>query len=67
MKDQALTLVKIALQLFPPLAKLIGKAIQAFTAKTPEEKALVEEVRSILPGHTPLHDLVRDLENEERK
>lgn len=67
MKNQALTLLQIAVQLFPPLAKLVGDALAAFSPSSPEEQVLVEQVRGILPAHTSLHDLVRDLEGKQQK
>lgn len=63
MKEHALSLLKIAALLFPPLARLIDSALSNVADDHPD-RPLVDEVRAILPSTGPIHDAVKTLEDE---
>lgn len=60
MKSKALLLLKIAAELFPPLAAIIGEALSKVAQDHPDRQ-LVDEVREILDKN-PIHDAVKTLE-----
>lgn len=64
-KDAALTLVKVAAAIFPPLADLIGRALDSLMWDEPAEtKALAEEVRAVLPARSETRKALDELDAE---
>lgn len=68
MKELALNAIKIAAGIYPPIAKLLGDAFALYTHSddaTDGERALVDQVRAILPESSRSAEVVIDLSNEE--
>lgn len=62
-REVALSLLKIALAIFPPLAALVTKALEG-TSLSEDERPLADMVREILPVQAPIHQAVADLEKK---
>jgi len=56
--------IQVIIELFPPLAQLLTKALALFEPSTDEEKSLVTTLLQILPSDTSIHQAVRTLEGE---
>lgn len=63
MKDAALTILKVAFAIFPPLADLIGDLIDRLDANDPRQ-ALADEVRSVLPERSETRKALDELEGK---
>jgi len=64
MPKHIVTLLQVIIELFPPLAQLLTKALALFEPSTDEEKSLVTTLLQILPSDTSIHQAVRTLEGE---
>lgn len=60
MKEIALSLIKAAATIFPPLASLISKALDN---ASDEDRALADEVKAILPTESETRKALNDLKN----
>ena len=60
MKDIALSLIKAAATIFPPLATLLGKLLDNAPA---EHRALADEVKAVLPVESETQKALDDLKN----
>lgn len=59
MKDVALSLIKAAVTIFPPLAALLGKLLDNAPA---EHRALADEVKAVLPVESETRKALNDLD-----
>ena len=65
MKDSALTLLRIAAALFPPLAALLERALDELSpVASVEEYRLADEVRSVLPVKSRSREAIEALEKD---
>ncbi len=63
MKDVALSLIKSATTVFPPLADLIGRALDALMFDEPDDvRKLADEVRAVLPARSETRKALDELE-----
>lgn len=61
MKEFALTLLKVATAIFPPLAELIGDLLDRLDPNDPRQP-LADEVRTVLPERSETRKALDELE-----
>lgn len=61
MKEAALTILKVAFAIFPPLAELVGDLIDRLDANDPRQP-LADEVRAVLPERSETRKALDELE-----
>ena len=62
MKDIALSLIKAATTIFPPLAALLGKALDNASS---EDRALADEVKAVLPVESETRKALNELQGQD--
>ena len=61
MKDIALSLIKAAATIFPPLATLLGRALDN---AADEDRALADEVKAVLPAESETRKALNELQGD---
>jgi hypothetical protein len=59
-----MSLLATALEAVPAVAKLIAKAIDAYTPEDDDERALVDQVRAMLPATSQTRKALDELEGK---